>query len=436
MAIPMKRPRRLIVGLGLALVAGVWLGRAPLQEWIRNRATLANDAPAPEVVSDMIEQSANPRAALLAAWHSGKITHREVAIRSLHTVFPSNQLLPAEFESIALAGALDPDLNVRETAFGLLLSREHPALMALAAEQLKDPDPQVRLMGLDHLRQAPAAVGIPITAARLNEPDFAVLGLSVKLLENWSGENFGVKLADSAQEENQSTGLMEFREDGVARTRAAAEKASAWWSEHQHQFPPVALPVPAAVFATLKPLPAPDFELSTLEGRRVRLSDFRGKVVILNFWTTWCSACVGEIPALVALQKSRGDQLVILGVSLDLVPDSHGHIGGHPAVGEPAKGQGDQEDHKHDSPVVQRVREKVARTVKARGINYPVVLDETNDVGGRYNGAELPTTVIVDAQGNVRRRFVGARRLAVFEAMVDEAALVTYPESSNRAASR
>jgi hypothetical protein len=67
------------------------------------------------------------------------------------------------------------------------------------------------------------------------------------------------------------------------------------------------------------------------------------------------------------------------------------------------------------------VREKVARTVKVRGINYPILLDEKNEIGGRFNGGELPTTVIVDANGNVRRRFVGARSLPVFEAMILEA---------------
>lgn len=68
------------------------------------------------------------------------------------------------------------------------------------------------------------------------------------------------------------------------------------------------------------------------------------------------------------------------------------------------------------------MREKVVRTAKVRNVNYPVLLDEKNDVGGRYNGGELPTTVIVDAQGYVRQRFVGARNLAVFEAMIAEAA--------------
>ena len=49
--------------------------------------------------------------------------------------------------------------------------------------------------------------------------------------------------------------------------------------------------------------PAPPAVLVTLDGRRVRLSDFRGKVVLINFWTTWCTACIGEMPELIELQK-------------------------------------------------------------------------------------------------------------------------------------
>jgi thiol-disulfide isomerase/thioredoxin len=141
----------------------------------------------------------------------------------------------------------------------------------------------------------------------------------------------------------------------------------------------------------------------------------------MNFWTTWCTACDGEMPALVALQKKHGDRLVILGVSLDYVPDSHGHIGGHAAVEEQAHSEGAHDDHETRAAALKRVREKVVRTAQARNINYPVLLDEHNEVGGRYNGGELPTTVIIDAQGNLCRRFVGARSLPVFEAMLAEA---------------
>lgn len=429
-----RMPRQLLLGLGLALVVGVWFFREPLRQQIRESATLANDAPDSEVVSDMIEQAADPRAALLAAWNSGKIVHREVAISSIRRVFPNDQSLPSEFESIVLAGALDPDMNVRETALGILRERNHPAAFALAAEQLKDPDQQVRLLGLNHLKYAAPSVGIPFVAALLNDPDIAVLGMSVKLLENWSAEKFGVKLADTAQVENKTSGLQEFQAEGIAKTKAAAEKAKEWWAEHQSEFPPVALEVPAEAYSARRPVPAADFQLHTLEGKPVRLSDYRGKVVMINFWTTWCSACVGEMPALVALQKKHGDKLVILGVSLDYVPDSHGHIGGHAAVEEQKHSEGDHDDHEATAAALKRVREKVARTAKARNVNYPVLLDEHNEVGGRCNGGELPTTVIVDAQGNVRRRFIGARNIAVFEAMIAEAS--QGPQSLTAAAHR
>jgi len=420
-------PRRLFLGLGLALVIGVWLFRAPLRELIRNQATLANDAPNSEVVADMIEQATDPCTALLAAWNSGKIVHREVAIGAIRRVFPNDQPLPPEFESIVLAGALDPDMNVRETALGILHERKNPALAALAAEQLRDPDQQIRLLGLNYVKHAAPSVGVPFVAALLNDPDIAVLGLSVKLLENWSAEKFGVKLADTAQAENKTSGLQEFQVEGIAKTKAAAEKAKAWWAEHQNEFPPVKLQVPVEAYAARRPVLAADFQLHTLEGKPVRLSDFRGKVVLMNFWTTWCSACVGEMPALVALQKKHGDKLVIIGVSLDYVPDSHGHIGGHAAVEEQKHSDGEHDDHEATAAALKRVREKVARTSKARNINYPILLDEKNDVGGRYNGGELPTTVLVDAQGNVRRRFVGARGIAVFEAMIAEAARPLMP---------
>ena len=401
----MKTPKlKLLLPLVVVAVL-VWVWREPLRRRLVESAVLANDAPPVELVADMIEQSPNPPEALLAAWHSGKIVHREVAIRELGRLFPASQPLPPEFESVLLAAALDPDVNVCETALGILRERKHPALTALAAEQLNDPDQQVRLLGLYYLKEAAPATGVPLAAGLLNDTDAAVVGLSVKLLEQWSGEKFGVKLADTVLVENKTNGLPEFQADGVAKTEAAAAKAKEWWTAHQAQFPTVRLQVPATALAAIEPVSAGDFELQTVDGRKVHLSDFRGKVVLINFWTTWCTACVGEIPELIALQNSHSNNLAILGVSLDLVPDDDG-------------------DNKPDPKLFPQ---KVARIVKSRGINYPIYLDKHNDIGGRFNGGELPTTVIVDAIGNVRRRFVGARSLQVFEAMLTEAAQPRQP---------
>jgi len=143
-----------------------------------------------------------------------------------------------------------------------------------------------------------------------------------------------------------------------------------------------------------------DFSLRDLDGRPVRLSDFRGKVVLINFWTTWCTACVSEMPELIALQKKHENDLAVIGVSLDFVPTDDGDT---------------------DTSSPEKVRANIIRTAKAHGINYPVLLDEHFEVGGRFNGGELPTTVIVDANGHIRRRFIGARELSVFEAMIAEA---------------
>jgi hypothetical protein len=116
----MTRTRKVLICTGVFLIIVVWFFRAPLREQIRESATLANDAPTPEVVSEMIEQAADPHAALLRAWNSGKIVQREVAIASLPRLFPSGQPLPHDIESTLLAAAFDPDMNVRETALGIL----------------------------------------------------------------------------------------------------------------------------------------------------------------------------------------------------------------------------------------------------------------------------------------------------------------------------
>ncbi len=197
--------------------------------------------------------------------------------------------------------------------------------------------------------------------------------------------------------DNATNGLAEFRPESVAGARAGMERAKAWLARHRAEFPPGQAAVPREALAALRPVPAGDFTLPSLDGHSVRLSDFRGKVVVLNFWTTWCTACIGEMPELVELQKRNGDHLAILGTSLDFTPD-------------------DDQSEKFPSPG--EIRAKVARTVRQRGINYTVLLDEKNTVGARFNGGELPTTVIIDASGIVRRRFIGARSMSVFTAFI------------------
>jgi thiol-disulfide isomerase/thioredoxin len=114
---------------------------------------------------------------------------------------------------------------------------------------------------------------------------------------------------------------------------------------------------------------APDFDLASLDGKRVKLSDFRGKAVLLNFWATWCAPCKEEMPWFVDLQKKyAGDGLVVVGVAMD------------------------------DSDA-----SKIAEFTGEMGVNYPVLLG-TDKVSDDYGNVDfLPTSFYIDRDG----KFVG-----------------------------
>jgi len=118
---------------------------------------------------------------------------------------------------------------------------------------------------------------------------------------------------------------------------------------------------------------APDFELKSLDGKQVKLSDFRGKAVVLNFWATWCAPCKIEMPWFVDLQKQYSSQgLQVIGVAMD---DS-----------------GEQ---------------TIAKFAKEMGVNYLVLIGK-EAVGDAYGGVEfLPTTFFIDRQGKVVDRVFG-----------------------------
>ncbi len=126
--------------------------------------------------------------------------------------------------------------------------------------------------------------------------------------------------------------------------------------------------------------PAPDFILPLLDGGQLRLSSLRGKVVLLDFWATWCVPCREETPHFVELQKKYGDRgLQIIGVSMDDSPDPV-----HPFY---------QQFH----------------------INYPVVMG-TAEVGSAYGGVlGLPIAFLIDRDGGIYAKHMGATDAQVFE---------------------
>jgi peroxiredoxin len=117
---------------------------------------------------------------------------------------------------------------------------------------------------------------------------------------------------------------------------------------------------------------APDFSLETLEGGKVSLSDYRGQIVLLNFWATWCAPCRAEIPAIEAVLEARqGQEFVVLGVNY------------------------------------QESRERVGPFAEELGMSYPILLDETGKVMQTYRAPGLPMSVLLDEQGVIQQRHPG-----------------------------
>jgi peroxiredoxin len=411
--------------LVVCLVA--WAYREPIRGMVMQTAILHNDAPAASVVEEMIAQAAAPGAAIVAAWHTDKVVHREVAVRQIGRTFPKGQPLPSELEAILMTGALDVDQNVCEAAFSGLLAWSHPALPSLARWQLGNVDPEIRRLGLHFLRWNEHPTVVEAIGGLLDDPQPDIAALAIQTLGRFARQDFGIKMSEAMAVDNETSGRKEFRVESVEKVQAAAALARAWLRERPRVASEPLAAVPEWAMSQRRRIPASDFELEGLDGKEWRLSELRGKVVLINFWTTWCTACLGEIPALIDIRKRHGADLVILGVSLDALEDSHGHVGGH---GDDS--QGDAEGHDshegHGQDVEERagamsdMLRKVEAVVKRHRINYPILVDARNQVGSRYNGGELPTTVLVDREGFVCRRFVGPRSVAVLEAMIRQAA--------------
>jgi len=391
--------------------------RGQVRSLILERGLLGNDSPDPMLVADTINASPNVPAAILAFWNTGRITHREESIYAMRNIVSSSHHIPSELKPLVEAAAIDPDLDVREEALSLLRQCQDPALATMVAIQLRDCDPEVRLLGAQYLRWLGADTGVPMAAHLLDDTDPRVVVNGLIELERCGHQDFGVKLTDiAAAVDDEKTGFKELHPGSELKCRAAAEKAKAWWTLHQAEYgTPAANSSNTPVAAISFPLGAAEFEASALDGNTVSLSKLRGKTVLLYFWTTSEGGCLDELEDFMALEKKYGDSLAIIGVSLDNVKDDDGGIG-------------DDDDltiaYRHGKcklPTPGEIREKVAGAVKDRRLDFPIILDDERlFISGRYNASSVPTTVIIDQRGLIQRRFYGRRSLPVLEAMLDE----------------
>ena len=416
----------------LVVISIVAIGFGPkLRRQLLVRLVLNSEAPSPSAVDELVRSEADPVPFLSRLWNSGNVVHRQLAMDALKQQSGNRNSTDKRVEALLMAGIADPDASVRETALGTLAEHKSPLLLVAAQAQLANADPQIRLLGVQYLSRAEVKQALPILIPLLDDPDLRIVATVETALKRWTGVDYGVRIAQSIPKRGED-GRETLDPADVQAIKKGIEQRKAWWAAHAHEYPATAGSVVAdSGEFTLRGAPAADFALRDLEGKTVRLSTFRGKAVVLNFWTTWCTACVSEIPDLSELQKRHTNQLVVLGVSLDGVPDEHGHT----SEAEPSSGNEDMTEqdgkinnHDDEGPTLEQIRTKVARVAKARGMSYRVLLDPSNSVGSRYNGGELPTNVLIDSAGNVRRRFIGSRSLPVWEAMLSELTLIPPSE--------
>jgi cytochrome c-type biogenesis protein len=130
--------------------------------------------------------------------------------------------------------------------------------------------------------------------------------------------------------------------------------------------------VAGAVQAASAPKEAPDFSVPDLSGKTQTLSSYRGRIVILNFWATWCPECVRELPSLSAFAEANKD-VVVLGIASDRDPGTVGNF------------------------------------LSSSTVKYPIIVDATGDIFVRkYMIRALPSTIIVNRNGFIAGLIIGA----------------------------
>jgi peroxiredoxin len=399
-----RREKGAIVLLGAVaiLAAVVW---RPVSWQFLLHLLLRADAVSQETVDNLADAAADPSDVLQRLWNSHKIPHRHAVVNYLEK--RSDAALPPGLQTILIEGCRDVDFEVRELSLRLLARQRFPELWVQSKGQLRDADPAVRLLGLDHLRTSGNPKLMPILIPLLDDPDPSVQASAGNLVQRWFGQDFGIRLSQALPQFTRSE-PKQPEPDQLQALERGLRSAKAWWESHKGDLAENAVVPPMVVRA----LPAGDFALKDLDTKAVRLTDFRGKPLLLTFWDTVTPSCRTLITNLVQLQQREAGHLVILGVSLETTISERDHKHEHESK--------HAHHHSHIAPDLTHVRAQLRLFAEQSGIRYPVLIDADGLIAQRYTAEDLPTTVLIDSQGFVRRRFTGFRAAEALQAMLHE----------------
>lgn len=130
---------------------------------------------------------------------------------------------------------------------------------------------------------------------------------------------------------------------------------------------------------------APNFKLSTLDGKVLTLSSQKGKKVLLNFWASWCPPCKAEMPDMNVFYQKYHHKVEIFAVNLTMA-----------------------EKNKQD----------VTKFVKDHGLTFPILLDVKGQVGNMYQAFTIPTTYVIDTNGIIQKKIIGPLNQETMEKLI------------------
>ncbi|MCQ6281228.1 peroxiredoxin [Bacillus sp. EB600] len=133
---------------------------------------------------------------------------------------------------------------------------------------------------------------------------------------------------------------------------------------------------------------AQDFELENVDGKKVKLSDYKGEKVILNFWATWCPPCKSEMQDIENFyKKNKGNKVVVLAVNLTNL---------------------------------EKNKNNIQQFIKAYHLTFPVLLDSKGSVANLYQSITIPTTFIINTTGRIDQKIVGPMKKDQLETLISK----------------